>query len=158
MWSTRKWRRYWDSGVFSLLLTVSRLLVPLLLLELLVYVVVIVLLFALMHPQWHSLYSEFRVEICIIIPILFIYCDWRLLQEWFDKRRCVHRFRAILDQLMYLQLFLVMLSKVRDSPPSWNDLSVEFEEGEVQYVFLYRDSHWMRWPLFILLLTWHIVF
>ena len=29
----------------------------------------------------------------------------------------------------------------------WDDLVVEFEEGEVFYCFVYRDNHWQRWPV-----------
>lgn len=34
-----------------------------------------------------------------------------------------------------------------ESDPNWDDLLVEFEEGEVAYVFLYRERQWQRWPV-----------
>ena len=42
-----------------------------------------------------------------------------------------------------------MRSRIRSnaSREAWNDLSVEFEEGEVNYAFVYRDERWQRWPM-----------
>ena len=39
------------------------------------------------------------LEIFIVIPLLFFYCDWFLCQDLVDKRRCLQRFYAILDRL-----------------------------------------------------------
>lgn len=83
------------------ILPIRRLFLPILIVEIILYVIAIVLLFIFVHPQLGSSSSEFRIEIIIILPFLFLFCDWKLFQEWFDKRRCLRRYAAILTQLMY---------------------------------------------------------
>ena len=34
----------------------------------------------------------------------------------------------------------------KSSPEYWDDFNVEFEEGQVDYAFVYRDQKWQRWP------------
>lgn len=89
------------------------------------------------------------LEIFIVIPLLFFYCDWYLCQDLAEKRRSLRRFDAILDQLKWALSTAVIDSRIRSnaSREAWNDLSVEFEEGEVNYAFVYRDERWQRWPM-----------
>ena len=68
--------------------------------------IIILLLF---YKEWKyssSLLSTPRLsgpslflEIFIVIPLLFFYCDWFLCQDIADKRRYLQRFNAILDKL-----------------------------------------------------------
>lgn len=40
-----------------------------------------------------------------------------------------------------------MKRKLATTQEPWDDLVVEFEEGEVFYCFVFRDNRWQRWPV-----------
>lgn len=40
-------------------------------------------------------FTSLIIELAIAIPILFLYCDWNLCQDLYDKRRNIERFAAI---------------------------------------------------------------
>lgn len=55
-------------------------------------------------------YGSLLVELAIAIPVLFVYCDWNLCQELYDKKRNLERFSAIGSRLRFFafhaQLYL----------------------------------------------------
>lgn len=83
----------------------------------------------------------------IAIPVLFVYCDWNLCQELYDKRRNLDRFSAIELRLKFVLSIIVSDRNLAKTKEAWDDLTVEFEEGEVFYCFVYRSNRWQRWPV-----------
>lgn len=49
-----------------------------------------------------------------------------------------------------------MKRKLATTQEPWDDLVVEFEEGEVFYCFVFRDNRWQRWPVYFFILVYDL--
>lgn len=85
----------------QLLLFPCRLLIPLISIEFVVYAVTVLVVCLYCLRRRTSASVLMTVEIFILIPIIFIYCDWKLCQELFDGKRNLLRFEAILKRIQY---------------------------------------------------------
>lgn len=81
--------------VFFYRLFYGRLLFPLISIELVLYIVCIVGCWFWFKQDNEDSFTSLIIELAIAIPILFLYCDWNLCQDLYDKRRNIERFAAI---------------------------------------------------------------
>ena len=91
-------------GYGFVLLFIRRLLIPLIGIELVVYSAIILAICLYYQRRGKNASILMMVEILILIPIIFIYCDWKLCQELFDGKRNLLRFGAILKRIQYYLL------------------------------------------------------
>ena len=75
--------------------------IPLISIEFVVYVATILVVCLYCLKRRTSASVLMTVEIFVLIPIIFIYCDWKLCQELFDGKRNLLRFEAILKRIQY---------------------------------------------------------
>ena len=73
--------------------------IPLIIVELIIYVVCLLLSWYWNLHDEEEAYSSLIVEMAIVIPILFIYWNWNLCQDIYEKHRNFDRFAAIEDRL-----------------------------------------------------------
>ena len=79
----------------------TRLLMPLVSVELVIYVAIILVVYFFCLKEQRNNSSLLTIEIFVLIPIIFVYCDWKLCEELFDSRKNLLRFQAILERIQY---------------------------------------------------------
>ena len=98
---------------FHLISITSRLFIPLVLLEVIIYILFIAIGFFVVRSRWQYARlillndiitfrkngSSIAVELLLVTPALFVYLNWTLFEELYDKNHKVVRLEAILKRI-----------------------------------------------------------